>query len=68
MANEDCVIGAQLTERVNALSSRTTDLHNVNEQQWDAINALRNRLPTWATAVATACGGLIGVLVTLLVA
>ena len=71
MANEDCIIGVQLRTKVEGLDEKTTDLHDVDEQQWEALNKLRDRPPVWAvwamTALGTTCGVLAGILGALLV-
>lgn len=41
------------------------ELQKDKEEQWDAINALRNRLPTWATIVISLLTFLLGCSVTL---
>lgn len=41
-------------------------LQKSDEQQWTAIENLRNRPPTWATFALTGMGGVIGYLIALL--
>ncbi len=43
---------------------RIKRLEEDKEIQWEAINFMRDRLPMWATAVATLGGGIIGSLIT----
>ena len=53
----DCAAGVDLQGRVGRLEQDSED-------QWKAINALRNRLPVWATVVMMLLSGLIGSAVT----
>lgn len=46
-------------------SVRIDHLEDSDERQWDAIDALRNRPPTWTTIVLTIMGIVIGALATL---
>jgi len=70
MPNGDCTVGVELRAKVEGLDQKTADLHDVDEQQWEALNKLRDRPPVWAvwamTALGTTCGVLAGVLGTLL--
>lgn len=67
MANGDCTVGATCTANITNITERLTTMHEVDQDQWDAINRIQNRLPVWATFVMSGLTGIIGVLVTLLV-
>ena len=67
MGNGDCTIGAEVRVEIKGLKERTDDLHEVDEQQWDALTKLRDRLPVWATLAFAALCTIIGVLATLAV-
>jgi hypothetical protein len=43
------VTTSSLEARVNAQDERLGNHSDVDDQLWAAINALRNRLPLWAT-------------------
>jgi hypothetical protein len=66
--NGDCTTGVENRQRIIALEKDVGEVKGTNEQQWTAINSLRNRLPPWAVAVASAGAALVGVLCTLLAA
>lgn len=51
MANQDCVVGATLTKAVSVLEERVEENRQAHDDMWEALNALRNRLPLWATLV-----------------
>ncbi len=59
---ETCVMGARHEAEIRALESEAKRLHDVDQEQWTAINTIRNRLPTWATLVIGILMGLIGML------
>lgn len=65
MPNGDCVVGATNAANIKALGESQRSLHDVDEQQWEAINKIRDRLPAWATAVLMILTGIVGVLGTL---
>lgn len=65
MTNGQCVIGARHEEAIKALQEKAGELHGVDEQQWTAINTIRNRLPLWATTVISLLTFLAGFLTTL---
>ena len=69
MPNGECVVGATNAANIKALSEAQalsqTSLHEVDEQQWEAINKIRDRLPAWATALLMILTGIVGVLGTL---
>lgn len=50
---------------IENLQKKCDELHEVNEDQWTAINNLRNRLPVWATVILMVMSGLVGVLGTI---
>ena len=62
MSNGECTIGATNTADIATLKDRCRDLHDVDEDQWRAINALRNRLPVWATMAISLLTFLCGIL------
>ncbi len=47
------------------LAKRYDELHEVDEDQWTAINNLRSRPPVWATVILMIMSGIIGVLGTM---
>lgn len=49
---------------IENLQKKCEDLHVVNEDQWTAINNLRNRLPVWATLALMIMSGVLGVAAT----
>jgi hypothetical protein len=65
MANGDCVVGARHEAEIVALQEDNRRQDAVDKEQWDAINALRNRLPLWATLVISLLTGLLGFLATI---
>ena len=65
MPNGECTLGATHGAEIIALKETTKSLHDVDEDQWRAINVLRNRLPAWATAVISLLTFLCGILGTL---
>ena len=67
MANGDCTIGAEVRTDIKGLKERADELHEVDEQQWEVLNKLRDRLPVWATLAIAGLSGAIGVLATLAV-
>lgn len=54
---DDCTIGATHTAEIAALQRSDVD-------QWNAIKALQNRLPTWATLMISLLTFLCGILLT----
>lgn len=66
MPNGDCIIGAECRTEINGLKTRNVELHAVDEQQWDVLNKLRDRLPVWGTLVFGTLTAIIAVLATLL--
>lgn len=52
---------------IKNLQKKCDELHEVNEDQWTAINNLRNRLPVWATVILMIMSGVVGVLGTMVV-
>ena len=62
---EDCTIGAQHSAEIQNLQRDAERLHAVDEQQWTAINTIRNRLPTWATLLISILMALLGILATM---
>ena len=67
MANGECVIGARHGAEIAALQDRAGKIEDINEQQWTAINQIRNRLPPWGTAIISLLTFLCGVLLTVAV-
>ena len=67
MANGECVIGARHEAEISALRERADKSDECNEQQWTAINQIRNRLPPWGTAIISLLTFLCGVLLTVAV-
>ena len=65
MSNGECIIGARHEEAIKALQEKDKELHDIDEQQWTAINTIRNRLPLWATTVISLLTFLAGLLLTL---
>jgi hypothetical protein len=59
-ATEKCTVCSGIQARIHALESD-------NGEQWEAINALRNRLPPWATFTISLLTFLCGVFVTVAV-
>lgn len=49
----------------SGITAQLAELQKDKDEQWDAINALRNRLPTWATIVISLLTFLLGCSVTL---
>ena len=49
----------------SGFEARLTEREKQDEDQWTAINNLRNRLPTWATLVISLLTFLLGCSVTL---
>lgn len=66
MTHEDCPIGAEMKSEVANLKVGHQNLHEVDENQWTAINGLRNRLPVWATFLVSGLTAAVAVLATLL--
>jgi hypothetical protein len=62
MPNGDCIVGAKHDVEIKNLQDRAAELHAVDQDQWTAINSIRNRLPTWATILIGVLMGLIGML------
>ena len=60
--NDQCPVGATNTANIKSLLEETKRLAAVDELQWQAINALRNRLPVWALLVISLLTGLLGIL------
>ena len=60
MSNGNCVVGARHDADIVGLQKETARLHEVDDQQWTAINQIRNRLPTWATLLLGILMGVIG--------
>lgn len=59
---------ATVRDHISTLSDherRLTTLEASDRDQWSAINALRNRLPLWATIAFTLGGATIATLATL---
>lgn len=74
MPDGECVVGVELRTKVEGLDKKTDDLHEEDEQQWTAIDKLRellDRPPAWCawamTALGTVAGTAIGALITVLV-
>ncbi len=67
MANGDCVVGVENKQRIISLEGRIVDLAGVDDEQWQAINTIRNRLPAWATAIISLLTFLCGILLTVAV-
>ena len=44
----------------SGFEARLTEREKQDEEQWDAINNLRNRLPTWATITISLLTFLLG--------
>jgi hypothetical protein len=55
MGNGECVIGAKHGAEIEELQRACGDLKRENRDEhddlWQAVNALRNRLPLWATVL-----------------
>lgn len=62
MGNSDCVVGARNEEAIRALQKKDEELAGVDEQLWQAVNALRNRPPVWCTAAISFLSFLAGLL------
>lgn len=58
----DCVLGARHEEQIAALKAEAVRLAGVDQEQWQAINQIKNRLPTWATVVISLLTFLCGIL------
>lgn len=61
----DEVINCEQCNHHSGLEARLTEREKQDEDQWMAINALRNRLPTWATIVISLLTFMLGCSVTL---
>jgi len=59
---DDCTIGAVHTTEICALQAEDARLHAVDQEQWRAINQIKNRLPVWATLVISLLTFLCGIL------
>lgn len=57
---DDCTVCSGIQARITVLEGSDSD-------QWDAIKALQNRLPTWATMAISLLTFLCGILLTLAV-
>ena len=73
MPNGDCTTGVELRQKVEAVKEETERLAREDDQQWTAINKLRDLLqrpPAWCawamTALGTVAGALGGILATVL--
>ena len=55
----------ELCKHHSGFEQQLIELQKDKDEQWDAINALRNRLPTWATIVISLLTFLLGCSVTL---
>ncbi len=64
---DECKKHSGLAVSIEGLEKRSDELHDVNEDQWTAINNLRNRPPVWATVILMTLSALVGVLGTLAV-
>ncbi len=62
---DECKKHSGLVEKIGGIEKRCNELHEVNEDQWTAINNLRNRLPVWATVILMIMSGVVGVLGTM---
>jgi hypothetical protein len=58
----NCNEHSGLCMNIRNLQDKCEELHKVNEDQWTAINNLRNRLPVWATITLMIMSALIGVM------
>lgn len=62
--NELCKAHSGLEQRIKNVEQEEKRLHQVDEEQWTAINQLRNRLPAWATVVISLLTFLLGIALT----
>ncbi len=62
---EKCEEHSGVCTNINNLQKSCEALHVVDEDQWQAINNLRNRPPVWATVILMVMSGIIGVLGTI---
>lgn len=62
MPNGECTKGVELGQRVIGLEENIRVNRDDHAEMWQAIDGLRNRLPTWATAVISLLTFLCGVL------
>ena len=51
MASEDCVLGAKHEAEIGELRRQAEENREDHDSMWDAINAIRNRLPLWGTVL-----------------
>lgn len=51
-----------VAQAIATLQQQVKQLEQTDAEQWERLDALRDRLPNWAVLVLTAGGGLIGFL------